>query len=114
MATDGPTPQDCHGEAYEGPEVFQTYSIGGSNAVERWVRKIAATSGQLVDWHFAGGCVIVRASARADMDRVRYAIGVHMAEHDAMWSRHFSSLGLDATGYPPPRPSWWSEEARRG
>ena len=36
-------------------------------------------SGQLVDWHFAGGGVIVRASARADMDRVRYAIGVHMA-----------------------------------
>lgn len=108
MATDGPDPPDCHEDAYAGPEVFQTHSIGGSNAIERWVRKIAATSGQLVDWHFAGGCAVVRAARRADMDRVRYAVRVHMAEHDAMRARHFATHGLRADDYPP-RPAWWNE-----
>lgn len=29
MATDGPTPPDCHPDAYNGVTVFATHSLGG-------------------------------------------------------------------------------------
>ncbi len=63
--------------------MFQTAGIGGSNAIERWVQKIAATSAQPVDWHFAGGRVMVL--ALGNLARVRAAIREHMPEHDAMF-----------------------------
>jgi hypothetical protein len=61
MATDGPDPDPCDSEVYRhGRVVLQTHSIS-SNRMERWVKKIAAESGQRVDWHFAGGFATVRA-----------------------------------------------------
>lgn len=111
MATDGPTPLDCAAEVYErGTLMFQTASIGGSNAVERWVQKIAATSAQPVDWHFAGGRVMVL--ALGDLARVRAAIREHMPEHDALFRADAAKyLGADyAASLNPYRPAWWSDD----
>ena len=121
MATDGPTPPDCAAEIYErGTLMFQTASIGGSNAIERWVQKIAATSAQPVDWHFAGVRVMVL--ALGDLSRVRAAIREHMPEHDAMYcaaalksdaeTAQFISnhTPLDPTTLHPYRPAWWGDD----
>ena len=54
MATDGPTPPPCN------PEIFQKGSTvcvlsGRSNAIEQWVKSVAAKANAQVDWHFSGG-----------------------------------------------------------
>ena len=114
MATDGPTPEPCSDDVYKnGTLMFQTASIGGSCAIERWVQKIntSAGEGQRVDWHFAGGRVMVL--ALGDLSRVRAAIREHMPEHDAMYradcaqflsAEHVASL-------TPYRPAWWGDDA---
>lgn len=111
MATDGPTPPDCVADIYErGTLMFQTASIGGSNAIERWVKKLAATSGQPVDWHFAGGRVMVL--ALGDLVRVRAAIREHMPEHDEMFRANIAGLLGDeyASSRQPYRPAWWDND----
>lgn len=54
MATDGPTPPPCS------PEIFKKGKgvcvvDGSSNAVERWVKKVAKKANAQVDWHYSGG-----------------------------------------------------------
>jgi hypothetical protein len=54
MATDGPTPPPCD------PEIFKKGDgvcvvDGSSNAVERWVQKVAKKANAKVDWHYSGG-----------------------------------------------------------
>ena len=47
MATDGPTPEPCSDDVYnKGTLMFQTASIGGSCAIERWVQRINASAGE--------------------------------------------------------------------
>lgn len=84
--------------------MFQTHSIGGSNAIERWVQKIAKVSGELVDWHFAGGRVMVL--ALGNLDRVKAAIRSLMSEHDEMFLRDMDER--DRAYYKPARPGWWN------
>jgi len=54
MATDGPTPPPCD------PAIFKKGKgvcivDGSSNAVERWVRRVAEKAKTKVDWHYSGG-----------------------------------------------------------
>lgn len=99
MATDGPTPPPCSEEIYSrGTCVFRTHSIP-SNAMEGWVKQVAAKSGQPVDWHFAGGQA--RVLALGDLNRVAEAIQELMPEHDRL--RREESVKLWASlGMKPP------------
>ena len=111
MATVGPDPAPCAQDIYDnGVLVFQTHSIGGSNAIERWVRSIAESSGQPVDWHFAGGRVCVLACG--DLARVRAAMRAAMPEHDRMYRTEalsYDYMREEHIHYP--RPAWWSDDA---
>ena len=82
MATDGPDPAPCAEDVYKnGVCVFVTDTIP-SNAMERWVRKVAQESSQPVDWHFMGGraCVLTTGTVW----RVVHAILKLKAEHDQL------------------------------
>ena len=114
MATDGPDPAPCAQDVYDnGTLVFQTHSIGGSNAIERWVQGIAKASGQPVDWHSAGGRVCVLAIG--DLARVRAAMRTAMPEHDRLYRAE--ALSYDYARRNPdahihyPRPAWWTDDA---
>jgi hypothetical protein len=58
MATDGPTPPDCDQEIYKNGDCILTIQ-GASNAVENWVKAVAAKAGARVDWHYIGGIATV-------------------------------------------------------
>lgn len=111
MATDGPDPAPCAQDIYDsGTLVFQTHSIGGSNAIERWVQSVAKASGQPVDWHFAGGRVCVL--ALGDLDRVRDAMRAAMPEHDRMYRKEAASCPwMTEAQIHYPRPAWWNDDA---
>lgn len=111
MATDGPDPAPCAQDIYDnGMLVFQTHSIGGSNAIERWVRSIAESSGQPVDWHFAGGRVCVL--ALGDLAAVRTAMRAAMPEHDRMYRNEALSYDfMRESQIRYPRPAWWDDDA---
>ena len=76
-------PPPCNPNVYrDGVPIFVTHSIR-SFKIEPWVRKIAALSGQPVDWHFAGGRAIVLACG--DVEKARVALMQCLREHDAMF-----------------------------
>lgn len=54
MATDGKTPPPCDQEIFEKGEPV-LFIRGSSNAVERWVKKVAAKANARIDWHYSGG-----------------------------------------------------------
>lgn len=54
MATDGPTPPPCDSEIFQYGETIAILS-GSSNAIERWVKKVAAEANARIDWHYTGG-----------------------------------------------------------
>lgn len=58
MATDGPTPAPCNPEIFKNGQGVCVLD-GSSNAVERWVQKVAKTANAQVDWHYSGGCANV-------------------------------------------------------
>lgn len=92
MATDGPTPPPCDPEIFsKGKTVFIGDTIG-SCAIERWVKKIAATSGQPVDWHWVGGRANVL--ALGDIAKVQEAIAEHKPEYDRLHAAACKRLGL--------------------
>lgn len=78
MATDGPDPIPCDEDVYRnGNVVHQVHSVS-SNRMEGWVKKIAAESGQRVDWHMAAGWCVVK--ALGDIEAVDRAIDKNMNE----------------------------------
>lgn len=90
MATDGPDPPPCNREIYnKGTHVFTTHSIS-SNAMEKWVKKVAKLSGQPVDWHFYGGRAAVL--ALGDLKKVKEAITALMPEHDNLYKEACNEL----------------------
>lgn len=111
FSTDGPTPPPCSQDIYRnGVLVFMTHSIGGSNAIEQWVRSIAKASGQPVDWHFAGGRVCVL--ALGDLAAVRVAMRTAMPEHDRMYRTvALSYAWMTEAQIHYPRPAWWNDDA---
>lgn len=54
MATDGPTPLPCDPQIFKKGEGVCVLD-GSSNAVERWVKKVAKKANAKVDWHYSGG-----------------------------------------------------------
>lgn len=54
MATDGPTPPPCDTEIFRKGEGLCIVD-GASNAVEGWVRAVAAKADARIDWHYSGG-----------------------------------------------------------
>lgn len=53
-------PPACDDDVYRnGTLVLMTHTIGSAE-IEAWVKKVAAASGQAVDWHWAGGPVCWR------------------------------------------------------
>lgn len=87
-----------------GEKVFMT-SLD-CHVMEAWVRKVAAASGQRVDWYY-GGFAIVR--ALGDIGKVKAAIIAHLPEHDALYEAYVSKLNL--SGLEPMRPDWMKEMA---
>jgi hypothetical protein len=71
MATDGPTPPGCDQEIFDKGEPIVLID-GSSNAVERWVKAVAAEANARLDWHYSGGMAQVlhlgdaESRARAD------------------------------------------------
>lgn len=95
----------CDREVYErGEVVFVTHSLRSAD-VEMWVREIAATSGQRVDWHYAAGRALIK--ALGDISKVRDAIRELMPEHGAAFCKDYPRFQSD-----PPRPEWWMEGAQ--
>jgi hypothetical protein len=85
MATDGPDPPPCNPEIYKnGTPVFMTHSIP-SNAMEGWVKKVAAKCGLPVDWHFVGGRAVILTTG--DTKVVRKAIESLFHEHDELYKK---------------------------
>ncbi len=75
-------PLPCDQEVFkDGHVVLITHSIP-SQKFEAWVQKVAAFSGQRVDWHFVAGRAVVK--ALGDKARVHKAIEELMPEHDAL------------------------------
>ena len=90
MATDGPTPPPCDPRIYtEGQTVFVGDTLG-SNAMERWVQKIAKDSGQPVDWHWSGGRANVL--ALGDREAVTAALLKHRPEYDRLHAEAVAKL----------------------
>lgn len=106
MATDGPTPAPCAKNIWEqGTTVLVTHSIP-SNALERWVRAVAALSGQLVDWGFVGGRA--RIVALGDLAAVYQALDDLRAVHDRLYNvQKAKSLVPDD---PNDRPPWYQPD----
>ena len=92
MSTDGPTPAPCDPEIFERGECVFTTSTIPSNAMEGWVRQVAARSAQRVDWHTAGGTN--RVLALGDIEKVKEAIADMMPEHDRLYNKALQDLGL--------------------
>lgn len=74
----------CDQDVYaNGTTIFVTDTIR-SFRLEPWVRKIAAKSGQQVDWNWAGGRACVY--ALGDIQKAREALASLLGEHDKMYS----------------------------
>jgi hypothetical protein len=94
----------CHPDVFKlGTLVFMTHSLRKADA-EAWCQKVAATSGQPVDWYYAGGRIAIK--ALGDLARVRAAMRELMPEHDAVFCAEYP----DSTSVPP-RPAWWDDDA---
>ena len=95
MATDGPTPPPCDPRVFrDGTTVFIGHTIG-SCAMEAWVKKIAATSGQSVDWAWMGGRAVVR--ALGDLAKVDAALAQHMPEYVNLRAKACAKLAASPT-----------------
>lgn len=72
----------CDKEVFtNGHLVMITHTIP-SRLIEKWVKKVAKTSGQRVDWHYAGGRACIMAIG--DLQTVYDVIDSLMPEHDAL------------------------------
>jgi hypothetical protein len=90
MATDGPDPAPCAQDIYrDGTVVHQVHSVS-SNRMEGWVRKVAADSGQRVDWHFFAGWAVVKAIG--DIDAVDAAIEKNLPELERLQASSMREL----------------------
>lgn len=54
MSSDGPTPPPCNPDIFQKGQGICVLS-GRSNAIENWVKTVAAKANAEVDWHYSGG-----------------------------------------------------------
>jgi hypothetical protein len=108
MSTDGPTPPPADTNIYENGECVMVTSTIGSNAIEKWVKRVAKRSGQPVDWHWFGGRALIL--ALGDISRVKSTIVAMMPEHDRLYTDAVRKLSPDMVDVlHPPRPNWFEE-----
>lgn len=69
-----------------------------SNAMERWVKKVAKKSARPVDWHFVGGRAVVLTTG--DKKVVTEAINKLLPEHDRLFRK---AVGPGFSDLDPPR-----------
>ena len=92
MATDGPTPPPCDLDILKRGSVVFVGDTLPSNAMERWVKRVAELSGQRVDWHFLGG--YARVLALGDLHRVEVAIKALLPEYNQKRNEILRKMGL--------------------
>ncbi|MFH1621108.1 MAG: hypothetical protein ABIB04_03415 [Patescibacteria group bacterium] len=97
-----------------GKVVFVT-SVQNRDMIEVWVKKIAAVSGQKVDWHFLGPSVCILAVG--DLHLVKLAIVKLIDEHDQIFLHEVQKdpvwRQLPKALLMIPRPDWWAEYANK-
>lgn len=82
MATDGTNPPPCSNDIYENGTLVTVLEGASSNRTEAWVKALALVTGERVDWHYAGGRVMLMAASGADLPRIRaYVTAMHPALH---------------------------------
>jgi hypothetical protein len=75
--------EPCNLEVYnKGGVVFTTDTISPYD-LDPWVQKVAALSGEPVDWHCDSGQMLVKTTG--DIERVYAALCSLLLEHDDMW-----------------------------
>jgi hypothetical protein len=72
MATDGPTPQPCDQDIFNNGEAVCVIAGVSSNRMETFIQSVAVSTGERVDWHFAGGRAVVK--VLGDATKVRESI----------------------------------------
>ncbi len=110
FSTDGPTPPPANGDICVNGELMMVTSSIGSNAIERWVKKVAKRSGQPVDWHWNGGRAHIL--ALGDLERVKSAMAALMPEHDRLYAVVMKGYFPDYVAgkeFFPPHPDWLEE-----
>jgi len=76
-------PPPCNPAIFrDGVRIFVTHTIRSFN-LEPWVQRVAALSGQPVDWHYVGGRAVVLACG--DVEKARAALVRLLPEHDALF-----------------------------
>lgn len=83
----------CNQEVYENGEAICHFHASAA-VTEPWVRKVAAESGQRVDWHYMAGRATVR--YLGDRERVRSAVERLKPELEASAKDCPKGLGLSA------------------
>lgn len=92
-------PQPCNRDIYEnGTLVMITHTIPAQQ-IEKWVKKVAAASGQPVDWHFVGGRAVI--SALGDIAKVREVIKQLLPEHNKLQEKEYRRNMPDDHPYHP-------------
>lgn len=83
----------CSRELYEnGETVFWSHTIS-KKGMNEWVRTLRESSGQPIDWHFAGGRA--RVVALGDLEAVQNAIRKHRKLHDVLFCRDYPTEDKD-------------------
>lgn len=72
MATDGPDPQPCDQDIFNSGEAVCAIAGISSNRMETFIQRVARSTGERVDWHFAGGRAIIK--VLGDAAKVRASI----------------------------------------
>lgn len=75
-------PPPCDTNIFENGSLVMVTAGIPSVQLEPWVKKIAAKSGQPVDWHFAGGRAQIL--ALGDLQQVYNAVNELLPEHDEL------------------------------
>lgn len=110
FSTDGPTPPNTSSDIYENGELMMVTSSIGSNALERWVKKVAKLSGQPVDWHWHGGRAQIL--ALGDLEQVKSAMAALMPEHDRLYADALKAdfpNWKEGVDFHAPHPGWLKE-----
>jgi len=86
--------EEMEQEIFEkGQAVFISHSIN-TTQFEEWVKKVAALSGQRVDWHFMGGRAVVR--CLGDAEKVKQAILDLFDEHEQLFMAEMRAMNMEA------------------
>jgi hypothetical protein len=90
MASDGPTPPAMSEEFDKRKKVVRGLHYLPANATEAWVKKIAAVSGQCVDWYYACGCPQIYTTG--SVKKVNKAIDDLLPEYEEAYENYCKNI----------------------